>query len=149
MALQADPLQLHVHEVAAQLVERAERLIEQQDGGLGDQHPANRRALRHPAGELARIDGLEPRQADEIEELTGRVMLGVGCRLAVADLNGQHDVLDRGPPGEQCRLLKHHADIAARPHHRLAFENDAAARRRLQAGHDLEQGRFSAARSAR
>ena len=49
VASHADALQLHVHEVAAELVERAERLVEKQHRRLGDQHPADRRPLRHAA----------------------------------------------------------------------------------------------------
>ena len=48
-------------------------------------------------------------------------MLGARRRLAVADLDRQHDVLDRRPPREQGRLLEHHADVPARSHHGLAF----------------------------
>ena len=127
VALQADPLQLHVHEVAAEFVEGAERLVEQQHRRLGDQHPADRGALRHAAGQLARIDVLEAFQPDEVEELRG----AWSCLARAAALPSRISIGStmfsmRRAPREQGRLLEHHADVPARPDHRLAGQNDAA-----------------------
>ena len=49
VALEADALKLHVHEVAADLVECAEGFVEQQHIRLGNQHPAHGGTLRHAA----------------------------------------------------------------------------------------------------
>ena len=44
-----DPLQFQVHLFARHRVERAERLVHQQDRRIVHQRPADRRALLHPA----------------------------------------------------------------------------------------------------
>ncbi len=50
-----DPLQLDLHLVAQLLVERAERLVEQQHARLGDERAGERDALLLAAGQLVRM----------------------------------------------------------------------------------------------
>ena len=70
--LALDRFQLDL-ELAAELqVERAQRLVEQQDGGLQRQRPRQRHALLLAAGELADAAPLEARQADEAQEASRR-----------------------------------------------------------------------------
>ena len=73
---QAGLLQLMLdlqHLVAEQqprlLVERAERLVHQQDLRLGGERARDRDALAHAAGQLGRIALLEAVEADEIDEM--------------------------------------------------------------------------------
>ena len=63
-----DPLQLDVEALAGHLVEGAERLVEQQHVGIGDERPGDRHALAHPARELRRAGLLEAAQADEVDQ---------------------------------------------------------------------------------
>ncbi len=51
-------------------VERGERLVEQDQGGLGSQRPGERDALLLPTGELVRVPpGDGRRQLDQVEHL--------------------------------------------------------------------------------
>ncbi len=65
------PLQLEIELVAGECVERAERLIHQQELRLLDQGPADRHALALAAGELPGVALLEPGKADEGQQLAG------------------------------------------------------------------------------
>ena len=67
--LHPDALQLQIHLVARHGVERAERLVHQQDFGIVGERAGDRRALPHAARQLARPAPLETRDADEIDEL--------------------------------------------------------------------------------
>ena len=64
-----DPLQLEVEPLAGHLVERAERLVEQQHLRLDHERTGDRDPLAHAAGELRRpglLEALEPDQLDEV-----------------------------------------------------------------------------------
>ena len=54
-----DPLQLEVHALARQRIERAERLVHQQDLRIARQRPADAGALLHAAGQLVGISVAE------------------------------------------------------------------------------------------
>ena len=139
LALHADALKLHVHEVAGQLVERRKGFVEKEHGRVGDQHPASRRALRHPAGQLARIGIGRRAQSDELEQLPCPRHRRAGRGASAPDFDRQHDVLDRGFPRQERRLLKHHSDVRPRAHHRPMFEHDPPGGGRNESGHDLQQ----------
>ena len=66
--LEPQALELGVERLAGQGVERAERLVEQEDRRVADERPRQRRALRHAARQLARpqrggIGQADPRRA--------------------------------------------------------------------------------------
>ena len=71
-------------------VERAERLVEQQDLGLHRQRAGDADALRHAARKLARIGVGEVAEADE-RDVALRPLLGLGLGLA-AHLEPEGDV---------------------------------------------------------
>ena len=73
-----DPQQLHVQALARHLVERAERLVHQQQRGVERQRAGDRDALLHAARELPGPARLEPGQLDELEHL------GDACAAACA-----------------------------------------------------------------
>ena len=52
--LDPDPLQFDVHLPPQNLIERAERLVHEENSRLGDERPSNRHPLTHAARQLAR-----------------------------------------------------------------------------------------------
>ena len=67
-----DALQLEVEPLAGHLVERAERLVEQQDLRLDHQRPGDRDPLAHAAGQLGRPGLLEALEADQLDQVGDR-----------------------------------------------------------------------------
>ena len=72
VALAPDAQQLERHLVARHRVERAERLVHQQERRIEQQRAAERGALLHAARQLARQLLGEPVQARHLEQLAGR-----------------------------------------------------------------------------
>ena len=105
--LEVDPQLL-----AGQRVERAERLVHQQERRVVDQRAHDRGALLHAARELVRVAVLELGEADRREQLAGAgQMVGRG-QAAQLDLH-QH-VAEHRPPVEQDRLLEDDAELGKR-----------------------------------
>ena len=75
-----DAQQLLVELVAGDLVERAERLVHQQDARPADQRPGDRHALAHAAGKLVRQRVLAAREADQLEQSLRIVEVGAARR---------------------------------------------------------------------
>ena len=101
--LAPEPLELVVQHVAGHGVERAERLVHEQDVGLLRERARERDALAHAAGELVRALVAEGAEVHEVEEL-----VGLGPALApsatLRELQRELDVAARGEPREQRRL---------------------------------------------
>ena len=109
-AFAPDPQHLQVHLFPGEGVERAERLVHQDQFWIVDEGAGNRRALLHSARQLLRILVFIAGKPDEVEEIARP---GPGCRhRQTDDLGRQQHVVEYGPPFQQQRLLKHHADIA-------------------------------------
>ena len=108
------------------LVERGERLVHQQDLGLGGERAGDGDALAHAAGEFAGIAVLEPGEPDQRDEMPARSSSARGLADA-GDLQREGDVVDHGAPREGRFLLEHHADRGVRPAHGFAGHPDAAA----------------------
>ena len=105
-----DALQLGLHLLAQLEVERAQRLVEEQDGGPVDERPRERDALRLAAGDLGGLAALEPGQLDELEHLRHAAL-----DLAVLDprpAQPEGDVLVDREVGEQRVVLEHRVDLA-------------------------------------
>ena len=132
-------------------VERAERLVQQQDARLHRQRAGQRHALPLPAGELRRIAFAQGPELHQIEQLLhpprdlrlGRAGAALAHGQPEADIVGHRHV------AEQRILLEHEADAAIRD--RLvgnihAVECDRAAVGEFQPGDDPQQGRLSRAR---
>ena len=132
-----------VHLVAGDRVERAERLVHQQQLGVIDQRPADRDALAHPARQLVRLFVGEAMQPDAIEQRVRRVVVVVDRALQDADRE-QH-VVERALPRQQGRILEHDADAGARTGHRSAVDDDAAGGHRLKASDHHQQRALAAA----
>ena len=71
--------QLVLQLLARQRVERAERLVHQQEFGVVGQHARDRHALLHAARQLVRIAVGEALQADHLDELVD-VVLSISSR---------------------------------------------------------------------
>ena len=118
------------------LVERDERLVEQQEVGLDHERARQRGAARHAQRQARGVDvtrGAEPDLGQRRADPRGRV-----------GAFGQHEaqiVLD-GAPGQQARLLKDVGETGARRRAEPAREV------RVEAGHDIEQGGLAATRRA-
>ncbi len=69
--LPADAQQQIIHLQPGQLVERAERLVHQQQVRLMDERAAQRDALLHAAGQLVRPGVVEGRKTDQLQQLGG------------------------------------------------------------------------------
>ena len=142
--LAPDVQQLEVHLFPRQRVERAERLVHQDQLGIMDQRAGDRGALLHAAGQLVGIfvgEPVEPHQCEKIARARAAFRHG-----KAEDLGGQQHVVDDAAPLEQERLLKHHADVARRIE-RLRRRADAqgAGIVRMQSGQNLEKRGLAAA----
>ena len=97
--------QLVLHQLARLDVQRAERLVHEQDLRLDDEHLCKRHSLAHPARELVRIAIAETREANASQPFLG-ARVGLGPRHACEEETGG-DVLARAPPGHQRVGLEH------------------------------------------
>ena len=95
-------------------VERAERLIEQEDARLDGQRARERHALALPAGELVRIAIGEPVELHEQKQrvhLRRDLVLGQP-RAARPHAQAEGDVLENGEVAEERVMLEHEANLA-------------------------------------
>ena len=108
-----DAEQQLLHQRAGLVVERAERLVEQQDLGIVGERARDRGALLHAAGELLGTVVLEAAQADPVDATRRRSRrAAASARRARA---GRSAMFSRdGQPREQRVGLEHHAAIGAR-----------------------------------
>ena len=142
-----DAQQLEVHLLARERIERAERLVHQDQLGIVDQRARDRRALLHAAGKLVGIFVLVALEPDQREQIAGA--RAARRHRQPEDFRRQQHVVDHAPPFQQQRLLEHHADVARRIE-RLRRRSDPhlAGVVRMQAGEDLQQRGLAAARRA-
>ncbi len=111
--LQPQLLKVDPHLLAGQRVERAERLVHQQEGWIVDQRAHDRGALAHAAGKLVRIAVCEILEADRGEQAARA--LAIGARIEPAQLDLEEDVAEHRAPVEQHRSLEHDAEPVCGP----------------------------------
>ncbi len=99
-----DAQELGLHLTARQRVERAERLVEQENLRPRRKAPGDRCALSHAAGELVRIRLFEPLEPDQCEE-TARDLALLFLRRAALQESNRNVRFDR-EPREQAVILK-------------------------------------------
>ena len=139
--------QIEIHLIARKRVERAERLVHQQEGRIVQQGAADRDALPHAARQLMRILRLESGKADHIQQLPGpRFRYRVP---GPANVGLQQDVLQHAAPIKKDVLLKHDAKLGIGPDDPASADRDRAGRRRRQAARDHRGGWICHSRSAR
>src|SRR3989454_2286711 len=108
--LAVDALELDLHLLPQFLVERSERLVQQEHVRVEDEAPGERDALLLAAGQLARMLIGEPAQPDKVEDLVHALRLLRARKRAHAQRKG--DVaLDRHV-GKQGVVLEDDADVA-------------------------------------
>ena len=133
---------------AGLLVERAERLIHQQNAGLEAERARQRRTLAHAARQLSRIMLGEILEPDRLQRAL-RARLALGPRHAL-EHHAEIDVLEHGVPGEQRVFLEHEGDVARhRPGHLLAGDLHRAGGGLEQSADDVEQASTCRSRSGR
>ena len=90
-----------IHDLAAQVfggerIERAERLVHEQDLGRDRERPREPDALLHPARQLLRVRLLEPVEADEVDGT--RHGIPAGCAVHAAGFETHRHVLRHREP---------------------------------------------------
>ena len=147
-----DALELDLHLLAQLEVERAERLVEEQDPGPVDERPGEGDALALAARELA---GLAPLVAarggpSRSASATRAAALGLGD---LADHQPVADVVADGHVREQRVVLEDGVDVALERRlacvTSLAVEQDPALGRQLEAGDHPQRRRLARARTGR
>ena len=143
-----DAEQLHVQALAGHLVERAERLVHQQQRRRERERARDRDALLHAARELPRVVVLEPGELDELEHLLDP--LGALGAAPAEHLERQRDVLRHGAPVVEHGVLEDDPVVAVEPGlvRRLAVHRHLPARRLDEVADDAQQRRLPAARRA-
>ncbi len=135
-------------DLPAQLeVERAQRLVEQQQLWPVDDGPRQRHALLLAAGKLGRQTLTEAGEADELQSLARALRCLVLWRALPARPIGH--VLRHAHMWEEGVVLEHRverAPIGRQPRHILAREPDRAGLRRQEAGDAAQQRGLAAAR---
>ena len=129
-----DGLQLHLHLLPQLEVERAERLVEEQDARPVDQCAGERHALALTARELRRPAVAVGAEAHALQRLA-HACGALGGRDAL-HLEPVADVVGDGHVGEEGVVLEHGVDVALERRHAghvAAAEQDRARRRRLEA----------------
>ncbi len=117
-----------------ELVERAERLVEQQQRRIMNECTAQRCALLHAARELPRKTVLESGETDFRKKMVCpvaklRLLLVTPLRPTRRnDLQRQHYVLTNSQPRQQRRILKRHADANILRADLASRDEDVAAR---------------------
>src|SRR5215207_8543604 len=107
--LHPELLDQEVHFVTGERIERAERLIHQDDLGIEREAAYDAGALLHAAGELAGKLGLEAFETDFHQQGLDAVL--VWLRVDLLDLEGEFDVLLQIAPRQKVGLLEDHADL--------------------------------------
>ena len=126
---------------ARELIELAQRLIEDQQARIVDEGAGERRTLRHATGKLMRIGRSEPIETDEAECCADLVALTL--EEPARFQSERHVALHRAPRIER-RILEDDDPRGIRRRDRHAIGQNATRARLLEAGDQAQQGRFSA-----
>src|SRR5438067_8816618 len=147
--LAVDALELDLHLLAQILVQRAERLVQQEHFRVEDKAPRERDALLLAPGELARLLAGEPAQPDKVEDFAHALCLLRARKRAHAQRKG--DVALDGHVRKQRGVLEDDADVALvrlAARQILAVELDDAAGVLLEAGDHHQRRRLPGAARA-
>ena len=135
--------QLEVEALAGQLVEGAERLVEEEHLRLEREGAGERRALAHPARQLA--DGASPRRRGRRGRRSSATTRVAPLAGPAGELEWIRDVVGDRPPRQQARLLEHEPDLRVRAVDRPPVERDRTALGAQQARRDPQQRALAAA----
>ena len=112
-AARADALDVERHLVAGERVQGPEGLIHEQERRVVDERPADGHTLAHAARELVGEPALEPLQSHAAQELQRPIPVAPGIEPAHLEL--EEDIVQRGAPGQQHRVLEHDAEVGLGP----------------------------------
>ena len=90
-------------------IQRAERLVHQEQSGVVEQCPADRDALAHAAGQLPWVvflEACEPGSGQQLDRFRQKHF-----PIEMADVDLEQDVVEHRAPLEQCIPLKDDAQI--------------------------------------
>src|SRR6478736_5750070 len=134
-----DPEALHLalQQFASLRVERAERLVAQQDGRIRRERAGEGEALSHAGRELVGLC-VGPSLQVDVREPSLCEVASSGCRHA-DELEPQLDVPLHRQPREQGRLLEEHRPVGPRPGDRPAVEEGLPGAGHDQAREDVQQ----------
>ena len=137
---------LFVQMITDDLVQRAERLVHQQQIGIESQRAGDGGTLLHAAGQLPREFPPEPVEPDEVQRT--RHTLGFFYRAQPHDFQRQPNIALDCPPGQQGRRLKDIAIGAFKPRllGRHAVDGDRSRRRMFEIGNHPQQRGLAATR---
>ena len=144
--LAPQPQQFLAHQQTGLLIERAERLVEQDQPRLQHQCACDAHALAHAAGELRRIGIGEFAQAHEADGVIDAPR-GLG-RFEAGAAQAERDIVVHAEPRQRGVFLEHDADAVRHAGNRLALEDNRAFGRRRQPRQNIEQRGFAAAGGA-
>ena len=145
-----------VHVGAYARIQCAERLVEQQDAGRGDERLRQRQALLHAAGKLRGVGaggGKQPHAGQHplgLLDVAGALAAeGAAKQARTAQFQAQEHVAEHGEMGKHGVALEDHAAIAVWfRRQRLAGQLDHALARRDFAKQQAQEGGLAAAGSA-
>lgn len=140
----------HVHDfLPVRHVEVAGRFVREEKRDIADECPGNRHPLPFPAGQDADFGILFSQEPDSVEDF-----VQPESRFDTVHLDREHNVFPDGQVVEQEEILEHEPEVF-RPEYRafvigelgdVSFsDSHGAARREVDTGNDVEQGRFPAA----
>lgn len=143
-----DAAQFDLHGAARLRIQRAERLIHQQDPWLVGERARDLHALLHAAGELGRVLAFLTVQANQLEILHRPV--APLSPLHAAQAQAEFDVLHGGQPGiERIVTLKDNAAIPGRAFDRLAGQLQPPGARKSESCQQAQDRALAAAGRAK
>ncbi|MOA11149.1 hypothetical protein D3C78_1310780 [compost metagenome] len=133
----------HLHALAGQRIEGAERFVEQQEIRLHRQRASQSQTLPLTAGKLGDAVVGVLLQSDQLQHFM-RTRLALGF-TQTTNAQSEGDVFQSAQPRHQRVVLEHHATFATRTFEDAAIDLHAAAVRRLEPGQHVEQAGLAAA----
>jgi hypothetical protein len=138
-ALAPDPQELVLQCGAGERVERAERLVHQQELRPHGEAAGYCHALPHAARELARALPGGRREVDEGDELVGDLPSLGGRQAGVHGVDGERDIVADAEPRQQRVVLEDDAALGAGPRHGNTIEPDLSGVRRDETAQERDE----------
>jgi hypothetical protein len=128
-------------------IERAERLVHQQDQRIGRKRAGNRHTLPHAAGDPVDVEVGKWGELDQLEIVAGDAVLLDGRKVATIS-EAEMNIAEHREPGEGRVGLEYHALLPAGACDLSALERDRPLAWRLQTADHAHHRGFAAARRA-